>query len=295
MLPRRLDKNGWTSTHVAVTAILPLLGLLATLPAWIDIARLILVSELHRYVLLTPLILLWLVWVRRVRAMVTRPGSSVLGLTLLGLGAVCYVVGGATELHWMWHLGAVIVLLGMLITALGHDVSLRFAPALVAVLFLTPIPPSWAESLGQPIRELSMAITCRIYRAVGIDAWLVADRGMARIMGVEAPLSDASSGLAMVLALLMVCYGFVFGLPLKMSVRLMLLALSALMAVVCSALAVLATAWLYGMTTPWKASLAHQLGEWVMLLLGFLLLVTAIRILGRASVPLRTYALAYTR
>ncbi len=295
MLPRRLQKNGWTNTHVASVVVLTLLGVAATLPAWIDILRIVLVSETHRYLVMVPVIVIWLVWVRRVRSTVTHPATGWPGLALTILGGCVYVIGHAAQVDAVWHLGAVLTMVGMLVTALGRDVAQRFAPAWAVLLLLVPLPAAWAEGLGRPIRIFSADLACRVYQSLGVQARLDLENDAILFADAAAPLRDASGGLGLLLVMILICYGYAFGLPLRQSVRGLVLLVSPVMAVLCNALATVATAWLYGSLAFWQADVIHLLSEWVLLLTGFFVLVGVIRLLGMASVPVRTYTLVYSR
>jgi hypothetical protein len=97
----------------------------------------------------------------------------------------------------------------------------------------------------------------------------------------------------MALSLFLVSYGFVFGTPLRMSVRLGVLLLSPLSAIVCSTVALIATFWLFNDLSVETADVLLRVGEWVMLMVAFLLLIATIRMLSWASVPVRHYSLAF--
>jgi len=97
-----------------------------------------------------------------------------------------------------------------------------------------------------------------------------------------------------VMDLFLVSWAFVFGSPLRWSVRMVILLLSPVSAILCGALGLIATLWLYGSPAlAAYADLLYQLCVWATLLIAFMLLAAAIRALAWVSVPVRPYHLAY--
>jgi len=105
----------------------------------------------------------------------------------------------------------------------------------------------------------------------------------------------------MVFALVLVSYAFAFGTPLRWYVRAIILGLSPISALICNVIRMIPTVWLYGLSDrEWfgvagssVAEVFHDVAGWVMLVLAFLLLMGAIKMLRWAMVPVTPYTLAY--
>jgi hypothetical protein len=177
------------------------------------------------------------------------------------------------------------------ISILGRQVLYAYLPAFIVLLALVPPPIAWAEQLAQPLQVAVGQLTVWVYSGFGWETSLAAQH--LRIGPTSVRLVDVCGGLPMALSLFLVSYGFVFGTPLRMSVRLAVLLLSPLSAILCSTVALICTFWLYGDLSLEMADVWLRVSEWLMLMVGFLLLIAAIRMLTWASVPVRRYALAF--
>jgi exosortase/archaeosortase family protein len=98
----------------------------------------------------------------------------------------------------------------------------------------------------------------------------------------------------MVFALILVAYAFCFGMPLRNSVRVLILVLSPIAAIFCNLVRIVPTAWLYGYLPKGSriGSDFHTYSGWMMLPIAFLLLLGIIRILRWAMIPVMRYTLA---
>ncbi|MEO1237257.1 MAG: exosortase/archaeosortase family protein [Planctomycetota bacterium] len=291
MNSRRLKKNGWTMWHAVSAAVMLISALAVTWRGWAQIIELGLSRAVAGHVFLVPVVATFLVWVRRRRMLLCRPSGSLPGLVMAGVGAMAFVYGDKRVHPWLFHGGAVLLPTGCVVAILGRQVFRAYLPAFVVLLALIPPPIAWAEKFAQPLQVATGRLTCWLYDLVGSTAQLNGQQ--LRIGDASVRLDDVAAGLPMALSLALVSYGFVFGTPLRMSVRLAILLISPLSAIVCSAVAVAGTFWLYEGLSQERADLWLRVGEWVMLLVAFMLLVAAVRMLTWASVPVRHYTLAY--
>jgi exosortase/archaeosortase family protein len=105
-------------------------------------------------------------------------------------------------------------------------------------------------------------------------------------------IAEACNGVRMVFALALVSYTFGFGMPLRNSVRLLILLLSPLAAIVCNVARVLPTVLMIGYASPATAERFHEYAGWLMLPVAFLLLYGIIGLLKWAMIPVTRYTLA---
>lgn len=293
MISRRLAKNGWTVWHVVSSAIMLIAAVAVTWRGWLQIVELGLTRAVAGHVFLVPVVAIFLFWVRRKRMFLCRPSGSLWGLILAALGAMAYVYGDKRVYPSLFHLGSVLLPIGCVVAILGRQVLASYLPAFVVLLALVPPPIAWAEQLAQPLQAATGGLTTWLYGLFGSSASVEGQH--LRIGSTSIRLTQVSGGLPMAMSLALVSYGFVFGTPLRMSVRLIVLLLSPLSAVVCSALALISTFWLFRDGPVERADVWLHVGEWAMLLVAFMLLIAAIRLLTWASVPVRHYALAYNQ
>lgn len=291
MISRRLRKNGWTVWHLASAVVICAAAVSVTWRGWAEIIELGVTRSVAGHVFLVPVVAVWLTWVRRKRMLLCRPSVAFPGMVMAGVGAVAFVYGDKRVYPWLFHLGAVLLPTGCVAAVLGRQVLKSYLPVFVVLLGLIPPPIAWAEQLAQPLQIATGSLTCWLYGLFGSTASLNGQH--LRIGDASMRLNDVCGGLPMAMSLFLISYGFVFGVPLRMSVRLAVLLVSPLSAVVCSALALLGTFWLFGGMSQEMASMWLRVGEWSMLLVAFMLLVAVIRALTWASVPVRHYTLSY--
>jgi exosortase len=291
MIPRRLSKNGWTVWHVVSATVMLLCALAITWRGWVQIIELGLTRTVAGHIFLVPVVATWLFWVRRKRMQLCKPSGSLPGLLLAVLGAMAFVYGDKRVHPWLFHLGTVLLPVGCVVAILGRQVLMAYLPAFIVLLGLVPPPIAWAEQLAQPLQAATGNLTAGAYALLGWSASLEAEH--LRIGPTSVRMHDVCNGVPMALSLFLVSYGFVFGTPLRMSVRLGVLLLSPLSAIVCSTVALIATFWLFNDLSVETADVLLRVGEWVMLMVAFLLLIATIRMLSWASVPVRHYSLAF--
>ena len=280
-----------TPARMAWLVLLPLLGAVATYDAWADMLHIALRDEESSHAFLVPLVVGWLVWVRRRRLEHCRCRGMLVGPLIMAAGLCLYCAGDRWLIQSFWHGGAVIVCAGCLITVLGRDVLAQFLPAAAAMLFVVPIPGRVRQRIAIPMETATAEVTQRIYETVGVQVERCGN--MLSVNGVDVAIAEACNGLRMVAALVMVSYTFAFGTPLRWYVRLIVIALSPASAVACNVARLVPTVWLYGYHPGDAAQRFHDASGWVMLFVSFLMLLGVIRVLRWALVPVNQYVLAY--
>ena len=81
--------------------------------------------------------------------------------------------------------------------------------------------------------------------------------------------------------------------PLRESVRLLVLAASPLAAIVCNIIRLIPTVWLFGYGRHDIATKFHNISGWIMLPIAFFMLLGIMRLLRWALVPVTRFNLAY--
>ncbi|MFI4860271.1 MAG: exosortase/archaeosortase family protein [Phycisphaerales bacterium JB063] len=295
LIPRALLKNGWTRADAARIVAALFAAAIATYPAWVHLFKTAIRYDHSRPIVLVPLIAAWLVWVRRSRFRYVRPGEFWPGWIMLAAGAQLFYMGN----YWFglksaWYLGAVLMVGGALVVTTGASVIRQFRPAWLVLMLLVPIPVTLANVIALPIQIAEARAITFLYGLIGIDTSLVEVSGsyLLTVGSAVLPIENACKGLATAMSLFLICYGFVFGAPLRMPVRVGLLVLSPLIALLCSALALLCTLWVYAQTEMVTADTVRAVSEWATILLGFMLVAALLRALAWASVPVYEYHLA---
>jgi hypothetical protein len=295
---KMLARNGWTLRHGATLVLALVISLLFTWPAWQQILWAALNDDMARPVVLVLPIMAWLVWVRRARFRFVKPGGWGVGLVLLLAGAQCYYKGMQVyDLRSVWRLGAVMIVAGAVLMVTGRSSLKHFLPAWFMLPFLVPVPATLATLVAQPLQLLEANFIASVYGLFGVAVQIIDAQGPCKIIigGKTLPIESVCKGLPTMLSLLLICYGFVFGSPMRPVVRTVLLLIAPLVALLCSAIALGGTLWLYGGdATLMTADFIRAMSQWLTLLMAFLLIAGSVRLLAWASVPVHQYHLAST-
>jgi exosortase len=279
-----------TMAHVALAMVLGALGVLATLNAWQDIYLIAREDEENSHIFVVPLVAIFLVWVRRIRLRYCKPSGRMIGPLVIAVGWLLNSVGFYWGIQSFWHGGAVLVVVGCMLSVLGKGVVFRFFPAFLLLVFLVPAPARLRLAIAGPLQNWTASITQRILEACGAVNTEVNENALT-INGYAVLVAEACNGLRMVFALIMVGFAFCFAMPLKNYVRAIILLLSPLAAIICNAVRVTSTIWMYGYM-PEHAQQFHVYAGWAMLPLAFAMLYGLIKTLQWAMIPVNAYTLA---
>jgi len=290
VLTLRMPK-GWTAWRLTGGIALAAAGVLVTLDAWLDILHIALRDEEASHVFLVPIVAAYLVWVRRRRLRHVQAANTWLGPLVVLIGWMLYYVGDARLWQSVWHLGAIVVAVGCFLTAAGSLVLRQLLPAFLVLVFLIPVPGRVRQRIAIPMQNTTAKITEGVFSLADVD--VTRSGNLLRINGQNVAIAEACNGLRMVFALMLVCYAFAFGNPLRPYARILLLAASPLAAIFCNVVRLLPTVWVYGNHSNSMAEHFHNIGGWVMLFVAFLMLMGVLRLLRWALIPVYLHTLAY--
>jgi exosortase len=259
---------------VFVALLLGAAAAVASGDAWLSTFRIGSTSEELSYVLLAPLMIVWIAWVRRQQLGQCRLRRGWVGLLLLAVGWGVYGYGRVAD-PVIWRAGAVIASGGAVVAALGTEVLRRFAPAFASMAFLIPISPDGRYKLAGPLQEATATATQSACDVLGI----LVDRtgNLLTINGVDVTVAEACNGMRMILTLFMVCYVVAFTQRLHIYLRVGLLLASPLVAVVANVARLVPTVWLFGHAPAATADKFHSASGWVMAFVAFALLMVLCR------------------
>lgn len=295
---KALARNGWRMRHGAWLLICCTIAIVMTSSAWAEMFRMMIENDYARSSVLVLPIMAWLIWVRRARFRFVVPGGPGPGLILLLSGLHLYFVGHYVYgLRSPWYLGAMLIVAGAFLLCTGKSIIRPFLAAWAILPFLVPVPVTLAALIAQPIQLFEAESIAVLYGLFGVDVQVATTPGTSRLLvgGTMLPIDSVCKGLPTILSLMLISYGFVFGSPMRPLVRAILLLIAPAIALLCSSISLGGTLWLYdGRSALMTADLIRALSEWATLLLAFLLIAGALRLLNWASVPVHQYHLAST-
>lgn len=292
MIEKRVPTwHGWSRRRLLIAAALGLAAILVCHRAWADILSIALQDEESAYILLVPIVVLWLAVVRRDRIRHCRPRGEWIGPAIVALGWGMSWYGFTRGYQAFWQGGAVLVLIGAVLSALGVRVLWRFLPVFVAMMFVVPVPGRVRSAVAIPLQTATAEATQTMLDIVGVE---VARSGnLLYLNNLPVEIAETCNGMRMAFALVLVSYAFAFATPLKGYVRALILLMSPLAAIGLNVVRLAPTVLLYAHADLGLARTFDRVSGWLMLLLAFLLLVGIIRILRWAMLPVSRFTLAY--
>jgi exosortase len=259
--------------------------------AWRDIWHIAMRDEEASHVFLVPIVVPYLVWVRRLRLRHVRPVGLWMGPVLVATGWYLFDMGDAKLWQSVWHFGAILITVGCLLSVVGTQVLRALVPAFLVLVFLIPVPGRLRQRIALPMQNATARVTEAVFELA--DVPITRNGNMLRINGVDVAIAEACNGLRMVFALVLVCYAFAFGNPLRPYAQLLILAMSPLAAIVCNVLRLIPTVYIYGYYSAGVGDTFHAASGWVMLFVAFFMLMGILRLLRWALIPVYRFTLAY--
>lgn len=287
---RRIARSDrWTQWHVLGAAFMGTLAVLATFDAWSDIFLIARKNEEYSHIFLVPFVAAAMIYVRRARFRYCKSTGTALGFIIAGLGWCIHVFGFYNNYQSLWHFGAVLVMVGCVLSVFGKHALFRFFPAILVLVFLVPVPQMLRLTVAQPLENWTAQISELLLNAAGVAVTRTGNQ--LRLSGHVVNIAEACNGLRMVFALILVSYFFCFALPLRNPVRIAILLASPFAAILCNVVRIVPTVWLYGHNQQF-GDVFHEYSGWLMLPISFLILLGIIGALKWAMVPVMRYTLA---
>lgn len=283
------QRRSWRFLDGVLLAGLCTLAVVATLQVWRDIFQMAIKDEESSQVLLAPAIAMWLFWVRRERARI-GPSWTFWGpvAILASWGVHAY---GLSKGHMvLQHLGALGAVVGGALTILGTQFVARFAPAFLSLLFVVPVPGFLRQKIAIPLQEATAAIAHWGLELFGFPVMRLGN--VLNINGQDVAVAEACNGMRMVAALGLVGFAFVFSFPMRTGVRLLILALSPLVAIACNVIRLVPTVLLYGYADHDVATAFHDASGWAVLVVALGMLWVTLAMLRWLEIPVEPYAAA---
>jgi exosortase len=291
LTPATWNRRGWTDSRLAAALVLVAASVVVTFDAWKDIYRIATRDEESSHVFLVPVVVAWLFWVRRRRLRHFSPGPSFWGPVVVGLGWLIHSAGDTYLIQSCYHAGAVLMAVGCLVTVCGTTLLWEFLPAFVTLAFLVPVPVRVRQQIALPLQSITAQITAELFNLMGAPVTRAGNT--LTVNGADIQIAEACNGLRMMFALSLATFAFAFGGPLRSYARVLVLVATPVSAIACNVVRLVPTAWVYGNYPAEVASVVHDVGGWVMLVLSFLVLLGIVRVIRWALLPVTTYTLAY--
>jgi exosortase len=287
------SRYGWSNKHILLALTLLTAAVYAGIDQWRDIFMIASRDEEASHIFLVIPIAIWLVWIRRVRFRRCSPRPSWVGVVMIlaGFGLMQFSLGNAFQAGL--HGGAVLMAVGAVVAVVGTQVMANFFPAVAILTLLVPIPGNLRLAIAGPLQNATARVTTSTLEILGF--YVERSGNLVNINDMPVAVAEACNGMRMVFALLLVAYAFAFTVPLRNSVRFMVLLLSPVAAIICNVFRLAPTVVMYGnqerLPEGWPDAF-HDFAGWLMLPIAFLMLLGITRALRWAMIPTYRFTLA---
>lgn len=266
------------------------LGMWIHLPALKDILQIGLHSEEQSHILLVPFIALWLLWLRRSRIRSIWLAPSLLGPVIIAAGWIISWLGVQYDVQIAWHGGALITLMGCVVSMTGLSPVRKFLPVFIVLFFMIPVPGTIRLAIALPLQSLATSVTQMMLEVMGVPATRLGH--VLLIHGEQVNVGEACNGMRMVFALGLIVFAFAFSMPLRQSVRGVMLVLSPLAALVSNVIRLIPTTIFFGYGTVEHAQMFHDISGWVMLPVALMMMVGVLKMIRWIELPVMSFRLA---
>jgi exosortase len=279
----------WNAQAAAMLVLLLATSAMTHRAALLDIWTVAIGVEEQSHILLAPLVMLWLFWLRRSRLRSMPSAPSNWGVALVALGWVSSWLGFREGIQVLWHAGALVSFVGCLVAVLGPRILLTFGPAFAAMLFFIPVPGTIRQLIAIPLQEQATVITQSSLELLGVPA--SRSGNLLLINGEQVAVGEACNGMRMVFSLSLIVYAFTFSVPLRNSIRVVLLILSPITALIANITRLIPTTLVYGYGSIEDAEIFHDIAGWIMLPVSMFMLYLFLRTIRWIELPINKFRL----
>ncbi len=155
----------WREPLTALALAATLL-MLVTRREWGEMAHQWWEIDTYSHILLVPVIIAWLVALKRSELARVTPQAWLPGLGVIAAGLLIWLIGRANGLNLLGHFGTVTALQGAVVAVLGPRVSLLLALPIGFGSFLVP----FGDEIIPPLQMITAKIAIALTQASGVDA-----------------------------------------------------------------------------------------------------------------------------
>ncbi|MGI8943634.1 MAG: exosortase A [Qipengyuania sp.] len=144
---------------LAALSLAWLVLLVATRAEWLEMLHQWWNIDTYNHITLIPLIVAWLVWLKRRELAKVVPRGTWAGAVLLALALALWLTGRATQINLLAHASAVLALPASLLAVLGVRVAALLLLPLGMMAFLVPFGDEIVPQLQLTTAEVAIALT----------------------------------------------------------------------------------------------------------------------------------------
>lgn len=272
---------GWLAVGLAVTAFLYVDVFVWLWERW--------QTKDFSHGMFVPLFSCYILWVTfkkgGVQGLATVTNRSIaLGIVLI-VGALAIRLAGIYTRVWTLEgLSLPPFILGMIVVLFGERVAWKTVPAVLFLAFMIPLPSFLSNQMGGFLQVVATAVSTFSLQVLGIPA--VADGNVISLSGGQIGVAEACSGLRMVYAFFALTVGASLIIDRTWWEKLFIAACAVPIAILVNCVRITVTGIAYEYASPEVAErIFHDIAGWLMMPLGFTILVGGLWVLDHLIVP----------
>lgn len=207
-----------------------------------------------------------------------------IGGGLIGLGLLMRVVGIYVRFQTLEGISLIPFVLGIITILFGRRAAIWGAPAVFFLLFMIPLPSFLSGQLSGLLQTVATKVSTFAFQLLGIPAY--AEGNVISLSNGQIGVAEACSGLRMLYAFFALTVGACMIMDRAWPEK-AVIALSAIpIAIIANCIRIIATGMAFEYLDPETAEhIFHDVAGWLMMPLGFTILLGALSILDRLIVP----------
>ncbi len=210
--------------------------------------------------------------------------SLAIGIALILIGLAARLAGIYTRVWTVEGLSLPPFILGMIFVLYGERVAWKAVPAVLFLAFMIPLPSFLSNQMGGFLQMVATAVSTFSLQVLGIPA--VADGNVISLSGGRIGVAEACSGLRMVYAFFALTVGASLIIDRTWWEKLFIAACAIPIAILVNCVRITATGIAYEYASPEMAErIFHDIAGWLMMPLGFMILVGGLWVLDHLIVP----------
>ena len=207
-----------------------------------------------------------------------------LGGALIGLGLLFRVAGIYMRIQTLEGISLIPFVLGIITILFGRRAARWGAPAVFFLLFMIPLPSFLSGQLSGLLQTIATEVSTFVFQVLGIPAF--AEGNIISLSNGQIGVAEACSGLRMLYSFFALTAGACMIIDRSWPEK-ALIALTAIpIAIVANCIRIIATGLAFEYLDPETAEhIFHEVAGWLMMPIGFTILLGALSILDRLIVP----------
>jgi len=220
--------------------------------------------------LLIPPLALYVAWARRNLTLSQPVAPDNRGLWLIGFACLVFLLGKVSAEFFLPRMSFVFLLAGMAWTFWGHERLRTLSFPLVLLATMVPLPSIFYNAIAAPLQLFASDVSTNLAQLLGIAVYR--DGNVIHLANISLGVEEACSGLNSLSALMVVSLLIGFLICPRMSVRVLLFALSIPLSIAVNILRVTGTAVIADYHEEFALGFYHSFTGWLVFIGGFAIL-----------------------